>query len=257
MREKTEKLERFVPGLGETALHYFYNTIYRLFHVFTPEIAMEEAKNCYWEGEEDETSVLEQYGEDASDTSIPRRKDFEKAIPLWATYPKKKLSRRQLESLAGAEGERFSEEVHKVAQTLLRIERYPKKTGFRFSIDGFYPEGILPPAVIFRWDAEDHVIQVLDDTYQPYMESGGLLEVFGVSLHSDVDPKVFRKWIREVERGIRLLMDIDALVDCISDPARAEDAVDAEVRRTARREDEGSLPGLENRCLPRRGRAAL
>ena len=61
LREKVDALENDVPGLGEHALSMLYSVLHQTQFAVTPFWALDTARHEYWQGEDDEKDVIEEY----------------------------------------------------------------------------------------------------------------------------------------------------------------------------------------------------
>lgn len=161
--EGSQEIENGYSGLGETLMYQIGRAVYATLDCATPQSCLDLAKYIYWQGEDDEMMVIEEYlaeGENPEDVEIYRRSDYFNNLPEWAADPKQKLSPAQLRKII-----RTSEGlVCEAAKAALELSQQ--------LIDGYrgpyFEEFIgdnIDPALFVRWSEEDDVERIYDDYY--------------------------------------------------------------------------------------------
>lgn len=77
-------IEAMHPGLGRKALKVLESPLCHFGMPHTPGGAFELCQQLYWQGEDDETTALEEWGDEADEADIPRRAVMFDGVPEWA-----------------------------------------------------------------------------------------------------------------------------------------------------------------------------
>jgi hypothetical protein len=164
-------IEALQLGLGQSALRVLEVGLSHFCIPFSPLGAFEMSQRLYWEYEENESRVLEEYGEEAAD--VPRRAELFNGVPEWAytNYPKELPDEAFEEAVM-----RFSGTGEgKLLKALLRLmQAEANPAGFvppSLNIYGEQAECYTPPAAL-GWNEANDFMRVFDDFYHYQMESG-------------------------------------------------------------------------------------
>lgn len=175
-----ERLERFAPGLGATALDAFVRQC--SYPMFTPMDALDEAGHLFWQGEDDERPVLAECCDNDEErnemaASMVKRADFDEAFSAWVLDAKAtRLDLIALERLCAVGGENGA-----VARQLLRIGRLARE------IDAGRRAIYSPPG-----SRSPHCAP--DDPYEEYEDDPGMFLGYGARLQwqeDDVTERVY------------------------------------------------------------------
>lgn len=168
LREGIEALEHVRAGLGQTVLATLYDAFRMLPLCFTPEYAFGIASYIYWYGEVDETEAIEEMmalhdvktrEELETVTDVFTRSQFFAAMPEWATFAQRVLTRRQVQIAAGRDD--YAREVVEAMDSLWNIVRfYGPFADLRSSDFGADP---IDFALLVRWSDDDEITRVVDD----------------------------------------------------------------------------------------------
>lgn len=167
-------IEAQQPGLGRKALGILEGS---LCHFGTPHTvggAFEMAQHLYWYGEEDESVVLEEYGDEADEADIPRRADLFDGIPEWAYVNiSDKLPIASDEEFAAAVERLADHPVGKLLAALLHLDRIDSDNEL-FATPYQNDECSMPneAPIVCGWNAEGDFDRILDDNYRYFAEGG-------------------------------------------------------------------------------------
>jgi PRTRC genetic system protein F len=158
-------MEALQPGLGRAANLRLDGALSRFGCPYTPMGAFWMAQHLYWFGDEDETSALEEYGEDEE---VVRRADLFAGIPEWA-YCDANAENAPLSNRAFATAVRklSGSPFGKLLADLHRLNTLNEKKWFAES-----PDEDPDPLVVCKWSEDDHLMRIFDDHYHCIMESG-------------------------------------------------------------------------------------
>lgn len=167
-------IEALQPGLGRKALGILEGS---LCHFGTPHTvggAFEMAQHLYWYGEDDESVVLEEYGDEADDADVPRRADLFDGIPEWAYVNiSKDLPYATDEEFAAATERLADHPVGKLLAALLHLDRIDSDNEL-FAAPYQSDDCSIPnePPVVCGWNGEADFDQIFDDNYRYFAEGG-------------------------------------------------------------------------------------
>ena len=167
-------IEALQPGLGRKALGILEGSLSHFGSPHTAGGAFEMAQNLYWYGEDDESVVLEEYGDEADDADVPRRADLFDGIPAWAYVNiSDDLPYASEEQFASAV-ERFADHpVGKLLAALLHLDRIDDDND-KFATPYQNEECCTPnePPIVCGWDGEADFDRIFDDNYRYFAEGG-------------------------------------------------------------------------------------
>lgn len=212
------ELERAVPGLGETAMHYLEQTA--VLPILTPNQALYWASQAYWMGEEDETLAIEeeiQYcepGTTPEQVDIYRKCDFLATIPEWAALPKHRLPHASLRRIAL---DHAGTDAAEAAALLLKIARRSK--GAWVPNTGDEQMDCADVAAVFRWSEDDDCGQIADTTLNQIFQNGESTDDFG-SAYLPPEAAPLKAWLRSAEKTFQLLRLCEQLVRIVGQPVR-------------------------------------
>jgi len=167
-------IEALQPGLGRKAIGILEGSLCHFGIPHTVGGAFEMAQNLYWYGEDDESVVLEEYGDEADDADIPRRADLFDGIPEWA-YVKisNELPYSTDEEFAVATERLADHPVGKLLAALLHLDRIDSDNDL-FATPYLNEERIIPnePPIVCGWTGETDFDRIYDDNYRYFAEDG-------------------------------------------------------------------------------------
>lgn len=174
-----KRIEADHAGLGET-LMYWLNQAHRLIPIYTPNDALGMASFVYWSGCENEAEWREMMlhdGEDPGDFEIVTRAQFDKAIPLWASKPKQRITPENLRGIDGNASWSKSR-TRRVATLLSRLaDWHADKTQWPDPLP--IPDDlVILRAATLMWSDRDPMLRIADDFGNLAMEHGEYCEHF-------------------------------------------------------------------------------
>ncbi|CAN7264085.1 PRTRC system protein F [Caballeronia sp. LjRoot31] len=165
------KLESVREGLGQTVLATLYDAFRMLPNVCTPFWAVGFAEYLYWYGHDNEQDALEEAAEMAGCTSTEEflkdhefftRAQFFTGMPEWAAFPKRVLTRRQVQ--LSAKRDEYATAVFEAMESLWNIVRFYGPFADVQSADA--GADLVDFTLFVRWDHSDAMARVLDDYLQ-------------------------------------------------------------------------------------------
>lgn len=165
-------IERLQPGLGRKALHILEGSLCHFGMPYTAGGAFQMAQHLYWLGEDDESTALEEFGDD--DVSVPRRIDLFDGIPEWAYGYSTALPAVTDEGFAAAAdtAQTIDHPTAPLLAALLQLNRIDSDAA-RFAApyesDGWYRPN--EPPVVCGWNSETDFDGIFDDYYRNFSES--------------------------------------------------------------------------------------
>lgn len=164
-----ERLEAIHPGLGWTVLHEIQDATID-FNLFDFGWLEQAASYTYWCGGDDESELVEMYGEEAADYEGVTRQQFDEAVPARNLQKARRLATKKLVEI----GKRAGPEPSEITELVCKLRRLKKaKSICRISVlegefDWF---DSLEPAVLLGWKSWDLVNRLTDD-YAEIMYNG-------------------------------------------------------------------------------------
>lgn len=214
-----DALEALAPRLGLTVLTALEAASQRTVPLFTPCLALEHAIHCYWYGEDDETTALEEAcGDDLAQQAALReemvtRADFDHIYPSWALTwlgRRRPLSSGKLAARAKRLHRRDAQSVIEdvLALRSIRLPHLPPSDDEGWFV-GF--------AGVLTWSEGDTLaLRVVDDFEQMAAESDEYRTRSGswpVRLDA---PQDFEKWAASMAPWFEAVGRIDALIHKLS-----------------------------------------
>lgn len=220
-----EGLERWLPGLGATALNTLSRRSNWIVPLFTPVAAEYWAEYVYWYGETDEGSALEESCGDDEDAKAAMRADMvtraklDTAYPAWALHPwKHRLSRAALRdalktTLSAAHASGRHVPMAEVIGDLLRLDALKVNDDYQPDADGEF----VGFAAVLSWREDDITVRIFDDgmnlaTQAEYCDIAGEHEV------SLADPDAMRAWLKSMRRRLKVMALVDRLIWRLAHP---------------------------------------
>ncbi len=171
-------IERAAPGLAETALAMLNIASRRGLPIYTPFTALDQACWTWWQGEMDESEVLEMMraetdpGTTPEDLELYTRGQFDAAIPPCASQPKMRIKGAALARLARKRGD-----VGELARALISLQAAitrDRRRKERFALHASDDDGYraLGWAATLRWNAQDPVSRLFDDDAEQASQCG-------------------------------------------------------------------------------------
>ncbi|MFT0167531.1 PRTRC system protein F [Paraburkholderia mimosarum] len=220
LRDGIEALEHVRAGLGQTVLATLYDAFRMLPLCFTPEYAFGIASMVYWYGESDETEAIEEMmalhdvktrEELESVTDVFTRRQFFNAMPEWAVFAKRVLTRRQVQLAARRDS--YAREVVDAMDSLWNIVRFYGPFADLRS-EGFGADPI-DYALLVRWSDDDEITRVADDWLQQASDGDYVIASAVAPLKIVGDD--FTKWLKQMESTALLAKAVErvlALLEC-------------------------------------------
>jgi hypothetical protein len=170
-----EAIEAECAGLGRTALRYMEGVLAHFGMPHSPSGANEMCQSLYWQGEEDETQVLEEY--DDEDADVPRRADLFEGVPEWAYATYKPEMVTVSDEDFPAHVERLADRpVGKLLAAILRLREANIINNDLFAPPYEDDEGDCcgpnEPPVALGWNEAEQFTRVFDDNYRYFCEGG-------------------------------------------------------------------------------------
>ncbi len=213
--KKLMELESAFSGLGRTAIHAAQQASFKTFMAFTPSVAKDIASYLYWQGEEIDTDVIENLGdqgvdgEDLDGFFLPSQ-FIAPFLPLFfeaGSLPDAELQNIAETAAGGLAGE--------VAEVIL-------------SINGLINDGAALPGLhdysndqaffscILGIDAgNDPVSRVIDDHFEQANAAGDVYTgLYGVT-KVPFKMEAFNHWRENMEKGFALYSKLDQLIRLI------------------------------------------
>jgi len=162
-----EAVEAEYPGLGVTALRILDSSLCRFGVPHTPSGAFDMAQNLYWQGEDDESIVFEEYDD------VPRRADLFAGVPEWAydTF-KPEIVSVPNEDFPACVARLAERPVGKLLSALLRLKEVDVHEPGLFAPPHGEESWPNEPPVVTGWREVDDFNQVFDDNYRYFAEGG-------------------------------------------------------------------------------------
>lgn len=165
-------IEAMHPGLGRKALKVLESPLCHFGMPHTPGGAFELCQQLYWQGEDDETTALEEWGDEADEADIPRRAVMFDGVPEWAYmthvegHPS--ITDEEFHALAVQYAAHPTGKLLSALSRLLTIENEsdqfaPAHEGYGWSNE---------PPIVCGWDTETDFDAIFDDNYRYFCESG-------------------------------------------------------------------------------------
>jgi len=215
-----DALETQNTGLGCTALSVIDFTISQFGIAFTPSGALEMASHLYWQGDDEETTVLQQYEEEevSIDDLVTREKIFH-GIPEWAYDCKARASLKlPAEDFARIAGEMSGTAFGPFLAHIVRINNLLENPACWPDVPEDFP--CTEPMVVLRWRGEDDNLLAVFDDYFEYESQGEQAPytgsiIFQLTEH-DLSNALMR--VRHTAKTLRALDDalfaLDTLNEC-------------------------------------------
>lgn len=171
LKDKVEALEAAVPGLGEHALCILYAALHQTQFAVTPLWALDMARYEYWQGEDDEKSVLEEFEMNEEEYDGLTRALFDEQIPKKGSEPGLTLDAKNIGRIA-KEKPQFvdlctllleGEAIKKEYSSFIRTENILNENGDCNNVEY---------ACLLCWQDGDPVCRILDDWGNYQMQMG-------------------------------------------------------------------------------------
>lgn len=199
---KVEELETACPGFGKMVMHTVSRAANSTMYCVTPNEALGLCSGLYWYGENDESVVLEEEGEDAD---VISRDDLFNNMPEWSTeYGEGLPDTKKVAKLCRHKNPLVAE----VASALLSLIQ-------KLSADIPHHAGIcfahVSPAAVIRWNQNDMVMQIYDDQYRYLNESGEYNEAHSYFIVNQ-EPGLLLQALDSIDQYIDLVAAFDKLL---------------------------------------------
>ncbi len=167
-------IESLQTGLGRKALAILEGSLCHFGEPHTAGGAFSMAQYLYWYGEDDESTALEEYGDEAEEADIPRRADLFDGIPEWAYV-------NSSDEIPMASDDDFAEAVrkyanHPVGKLLAALHRLDITDCDEelFAAPYQSDDVSIPnePPIVCGWNSEEDLYRIFDDNYRQRMEGG-------------------------------------------------------------------------------------
>ena len=182
LREKVDALENDVPGLGEHALSMLYSVLHQTQFAVTPCWALDTARYEYWQGEDDEKDVIEEYLMNDEEYDGLTRAEFDEQIPKLASEPGEKLSRAKIARIA-----KEYPRLAKLCMLLLEGETIRKEYKQFVWSENIFDGGDchnVEYGCLLSWQEGDPVCRILDD-WGNYVYQMGTCDLTGIYFSHD------------------------------------------------------------------------
>lgn len=213
-------LERSHEGLGYGALAHVDLAALCTVQVMTPRTAYAMASNAHWQGDEDETTVLEMLREEGEEgQDVYRRAQFERHVPRAAVTLDIWRLRRERRWALPARARRTHAPLVACCDRIRTIARERAierlhAADLRDRDGGAWTEF----GAIARWSAKDDTFRLADDWFQ-YACQDQCWETFG-SWELPLAAAQIRSFFADIERWLELARSLDTLLTLITERAR-------------------------------------
>ncbi len=217
LEEKISRLESLHPGLGQAALAEISRAGWRSLPVFAPMEMLYQATMLYWQGENDESSLIEEMrlqgmtDAEIADEDIITRQYLQGDMPAFVLEPKE-VGATALRAYRTA-NDAWAREVVAAIESLRRI----RKTGLEFFPATGMDAEILSAGCVLRWNQSDHVVRVFDDLHNYWYQGDGYTDLFGVEC-VELTANSLRKFFKHMDRGFAFVRALDHLIALVTDP---------------------------------------
>lgn len=209
--KQLEALQQLRPGLGQAVLAVLQHQSNRVYPLFTPEDACDQASYLYWFGEQDEEVMLDmdcgddEAAREAMRTEMITRQMVNEAFPDWTLALSRKLSSAKgLQRLAV---DLPDSHLADIAADALALARLRFDWQYQPEFDGDY----VGWGAVLSWREDDLLVRIYDDmanmAYQAeHCELIGELEV-------NIDtPELMQGWQKVMRRRFKAIQLIDRLI---------------------------------------------
>lgn len=196
LERRCTAIEKRVPGLAQTALHYLMPALWQTAVGFTPQHAFEFAEMMYmW----DDADL-------ADDDRQLSKEDFAGAIPGWVSNPRKKLAPRELKTLAGREP---------VAAALIELQAaLADRKRLVADVMSLWHSAF---SVLLRWSAKDPIPQIADDCVNDAQQGGEATDDY--TFHAvEIGRQQVKRFLDGLARMLKVLACADRLIRLIAEP---------------------------------------
>jgi PRTRC genetic system protein F len=226
LQRKIAKLEKLLPGLGQTVLAILRDATAYLPESLTPWQATEWAQWIYWEYSETDEELLEmrremegfetvaQMREEMGDHGFPTREEYFSSLPEWVTIPERTVSRVAADDVTNKWARKVISACDAISSwAVRRIDSAPElHVGCQR-----HNYNVTDGAMVLLWREGDSIGQAIDDAINWFMEDDvgtSSLDMEPVELtSSDI-----RKYQARTEQIIQLAALVEPLLDLIGDP---------------------------------------
>lgn len=165
-------IEKLHPGLGRKTLKIIESSLCHFGMPHTPGGAFELCQQMYWQGGDDETQALEEWGDEVDEADIPRRAVMFDGVPEWAYLTHVEghptISDEEFQALAVQYAD------HPAGKLLAAISRLhtaeSDKENFAPANDDYgWPN---EPPIVCGWASDTDFEAIFDDNYRYYCEGG-------------------------------------------------------------------------------------
>ncbi|NVE00679.1 PRTRC system protein F [Massilia sp. BJB1822] len=203
-------LEEAAPRLGATVLEVMERKGWHAYPLFTPRLALDEASYLYWCGEDDETIMLEECGNDLDAREAMRRDmvtraDIDAAFPAWALLARADCRPpRQLATLAAQHTCPYVRHAAALARDLLATA-----TSALYSADSEVP--FTGFGAVLCWRENDLAVRISDD-YAQLAWQDAYCDLIGRVVFALDAPHALRRWLRDMQSQLRAIGLLDRLL---------------------------------------------
>lgn len=221
LERKWKALEARVPGLAAAALHAINHAGAHSFPLYTPGHAEYWATYQWWRGEDDESSILDDYRAELDDPKakapddMPTRAWFNKMLPPEVCRPSsRQLTGKRLARVAHRRSDlgEIARQVIDLAQECRASHR--RKSEFTFTSqddNGFQGVGY---SACLRWNTSDPMLRIYDDYTNEAANCEGVDDVFGWFVMDAADD--MPALLAELEHYFRIVRKIERLIPLIA-----------------------------------------
>jgi len=223
-----EALNRAMPELGATVLQVLREQSRHVYPLFTPDLTLGVASYLYWQGEDDETSVLDMMYEEGGEADREAMRNemvtcgtLEDAYPDWARRwlvpPGKGVRRRKgiapwrPANLRWASVHLDDLRLRGIAADALALSRIPLDDSLRPSIDG----EDLGYGAVLSWVEGDVTTRIYDDLLN-LGHQGEYSDRMGEKLIPLADPEELSAWFFHMGHRFEAIALVDRLIYALS-----------------------------------------
>lgn len=218
------RLEQTLPGFGQTVLALLFDVMEHMPTAYDLAFAYSVARSWHWQDTDSDEELLEiirnENGYETiqqviDDDSVITRAVFYKDMPVWATSPKRVLTR---EAIADACSNQFEHDVLAACDAISALACEPK---FRVNSHeiGAHHAGAdtVDACMVLIWKENDESSHVIDQ-YLEDLGSTGEFNEFIDAFPLAPSPRAIRRYQKRTENMMRLAQAAERLLDLIGEP---------------------------------------
>lgn len=214
---KLQEIEAKVPGLGKTTYYWLAVCGGKTLEVYTPWMGSHLAEHLWWYGNDSQEDFIEEmkFYHDGDEESLANALEvgpdaWNAAFPAWATEIEKPLDENALLAIATSEPDSLESNVARLVLELIKNQEASIPDIRITQLEPIYY------GLYLHWQQNDMSERLIDDHFQNLNAMGGegYIDIMALSPIPS-KPFHFRKWMAEMEKGLKQLKNIEQLVSLI------------------------------------------